>query len=379
MRNHALMASVLALAMAAPATAGGFDDDDRGRGERGERGRSGDDHRGRGHDRDDDDRGRGRGGDDDGWRGRPEVPARTVVHFQRDGRDDDRDDDRGRGRDDDDDRRGWGDRADDRQDWGDRDRRDDRPPVVVVRDPRSDRDFRDALRDIERREDRERREAIRDFERRLDGRDLRIVQDRDRDYFVLVRDRDYRVIEGCPPGLAWRNNACLPPGQARRLDRAAQYNWLWDRREDNYRYRYADGYVYRTRQDGGLAGWLPVLAGALGLNNVWPQQYAYEPVPQYYSSYYGLGDRYDYRYADGVVYALDPETARIQQVSALLTGQPWTVGQAMPSGYDVYNVPYAYRTQYRDTPDRWYRYNDGYVYQVDPTTQLVQAVIQLLA
>lgn len=270
----------------------------------------------------------------------------------------------------------------------DRDRgRDDRPvvvvrdddrPVVVVRDERSDRDFRDALRDLERRDDRERREAIRDFERRLDGRDLRVLRDGDRDYVVLVRDRDYRVIDGCPPGLAWRNNGCLPPGQARRLERAAYYDWLWDRRDDDYRYRYQDGYVYRTNNNGGLSGWLPVLAGALGLNNVWPQQYAYEPVPQYYSSYYGLGDRYDYRYADGVVYALDPRTNRIQQVSALLTGDPWTVGQQMPKGYDVYNVPYQYRTQYRDTPDSWYRYNDGYVYQVDPTTQLVQAVIQLL-
>jgi len=50
----------------------------------------------------------------------------------------------------------------------------------------------------------------------------------------------------------------------------------------------------------------------------------------------------------------------------------------MPAGYDVYNVPYAYRSQYRDSPNSLYRYNDGYVYQVDPTTQLVQAAIQLL-
>lgn len=220
---------------------------------------------------------------------------------------------------------------------------------------------------------------MREFERTLEGRDLRVLRGSDRDYLVLVRDRDRRVIEGCPPGLAWRDNGCLPPGQARDLQRAARYDWVWDRRDDDYRYRYTDGYVYQTRQDGGLAGWLPVLAGALGLNNVWPQQYNYEPVPQYYNSYYGLGDRYDYRYADGVVYGLDPQTNRIQQVTALLTGQPWTVGQSMPRGYDAYNVPYQYRTQYRDTPDSWYRYNDGYVYQVDPTTQLVQAVISLLA
>jgi hypothetical protein len=65
-------------------------------------------------------------------------------------------------------------------------------------------------------------------------------------------------------------------------------------------------------------------------------------------------------------------------VAALLTGQPITVGQPMPAGYDVYNVPYPYRSQYVDTPDGLYRYSDGYVYRVDPTTQLVQAAIQLL-
>lgn len=258
--------------------------------------------------------------------------------------------------------------------------RDDDRAVVVVRDDRSDRDFRDALRDFERSDENGRRDALREFERRFEGRDIRVVRRPGSDDvdLVLVRDRDHGLIDGCPPGLAWRNNGCLPPGQARHLERARYNDWFWDRRDDDYRYRYVDGYVYRTGQDGGLSGWLPVLAGALGMNNVWPQQYRYEPVPQYYSRYYGLGDRYDYRYADGVVYGLDPQTSRIQQITALLTGQPWTVGQRMPTGYDAYNVPYAYRTQYRDTPDSWYRYNDGYVYQVDPTTRLVQAVIQLL-
>lgn len=352
MRKLALTVSALALSLAIPATAiaqgqgqgrgnghGAQDHSDHGNSGRGG-GR--DDDRGRGSDRDD--RGRGQDRDQGPARVQPQADVRDAV--------------RGPERD-----RGQPDRA----------------PIAVVRDRGDDRDFRDTLREIERRDDSERREAVREFERRLDDRDIRVVSVPDgRDYFMLVRDRDYRVIDGCPPGLAWRNNGCLPPGQARRLERAARYDWVWDRRDDDYRYRYADGYVYRTNASGGLSGWLPVLAGALGLNNVWPQQYAYEPVPQYYSSYYGLGDRYDYRYADGVVYALDPQTQRIQQVSALLTGQPWTVGQAMPKGYDVYNVPYQYRTQYRDTPDTWYRYNDGYVYQVDPTTQLVQAVIQLL-
>ena len=365
MRKQMLMMSALAVSLALPAAAmadaqgrgngNGQDraEDGNGRGNGNGNGRG---NQGRGQDRADRDNDRGNGNQGRG-QGRAERdedrgPDRAVVVVREN-------DNNGRGQ-----GRGQG-----------RDRDDDRA-VVVVRD---DDDFRDALRDLERRDARERRDAVREFERRIEGRDIRVVRNRDGDdYIVLIRDDDRGLIDGCPPGLAWRNNGCLPPGQARRAERSWYDTWLWDRRDDDYRYSYVDGYVYQTRQDGGLAGWLPVLAGALGLNNVWPQQYRYEPVPQYYNSYYGLGDRYDYRYADGVVYGLDPQTNRIQQVAALLTGQQWNVGQRMPRGYDVYNVPYAYRTQYRDTPESWYRYNDGYVYQVDPTTQLVQAVIQLL-
>ena len=32
----------------------------------------------------------------------------------------------------------------------------------------------------------------------------------------------------------------------------------------------------------------------------------------------------------------------------------------------MYNVPYDYRATYYDTPNAWYRYNNGYIYQVDP-------------
>jgi hypothetical protein len=35
-----------------------------------------------------------------------------------------------------------------------------------------------------------------------------------------------------------------------------------------------------------------------------------------------------------------------------------------------------YRTSYYDTPDAWYRYSDGYIYQVDPTTQLITAIVR---
>lgn len=225
----------------------------------------------------------------------------------------------------------------------------------------------------DRREDR--REGRRD-DRRDDRRTVVPVLEDGR-IVLLRRAPDRGLIAGCPPGLARKDNGCLPPGQARRIERA-RYDALWGRRDDGYDYRYRDGYVYRMNPQGSLLGYMPVLGGALGLGNPWPQQYAYEPVPTYYTRYYGLNQPYDYRYADGAIYGLDPKTQAITQVAALLTGQDFNVGQRMPAGYDVYNVPYAYRGQYADTADRMYRYNDGYVYQVDPTTQLVQAAIQLL-
>jgi hypothetical protein len=54
------------------------------------------------------------------------------------------------------------------------------------------------------------------------------------------------------------------------------------------------------------------------------------------------------------------------------------VGQRLPSGYDAYNVPLTYRDRYADSADAWYRYNDGYIYQVDPKTRLISAVINAI-
>ena len=356
-------ALALGLAIADPSIAqgrgNGHGGDHAQRGDDHGRGRGGDAHRGRG----DDDRGRGRAE----HRGRGHDRELVRARFQEDDRGRGRgDDDRGRGRDRDDDRREARGRGSD------------------------DGMLGRAIRDAERSQDRQRQivREVRESERRAE-RDLRREVERLRDRrddrpIVIIRDRDRGLIDGCPPGLAWRNNGCLPPGQARRAARDwdddwRRYDrvWNWDR-DDRYTYRYDDGYVYRLSNQGSLLGYLPVLGGALGLGNVWPQQYAYEPAPRYYTEYYRMRDPYDYRYADGVIYGVDPQTQAIRQVVALVTGQPFTVGQQMPAGYDVYNVPYAYRSQYRDTPDSWYRYNDGYVYQVDPTTQLVQAVIQLL-
>lgn len=228
-----------------------------------------------------------------------------------------------------------------------------------------------------------------DDDHQFDGRDRKAERrddrragefnDDGRPVYLRV-DRHRGLINGCPPGLARKGDGCLPPGQARRANRVsrARFDSLWNPRNDDFTYRYEDGYVYRMTRQGSLLGYMPVLGGALSRGSPWPGQYDYQPVPAYLANYYGLNNRNDYRYADGAVYGIDPKTQAISQVVALLTGQSPTVGQAMPAGYDVYNVPYAYRGQYPDTAASRYRYNDGYVYQVDPKTRLVQAVIQLL-
>lgn len=193
------------------------------------------------------------------------------------------------------------------------------------------------------------------------------------------------MAEGCPPGLAKKYNGCRPPGLARQQDRYryARYapDWwgfggLFGDRGGNY--FYDEGFLLRFSDGGGISGYIPLLGGALSVGNLWPDEYRYSNMPAYYESYYGLGDRNRYRYADNVVYRMDPDTATITSIAALLTGDEFVVGQRMPRGYDIYNVPYSYRDRYYDRPGAMYRYNDGYVYEIDPETMLVASAIELL-
>jgi hypothetical protein len=182
---------------------------------------------------------------------------------------------------------------------------------------------------------------------------------------------------GCPPGLAKKNNGCMPPGQVQQV--AQQQNWYrdWWTYPDAPNYLYNDGYLVRWDGDN-PANYIPLLGGALWRGQAWPADYQSYDVPDYFTDYYGLQDNQDYRFADGAIYGVDPSNDLIQQVVALVAGDEWAVGEQMPDGYGIYNVPYEYRDQYQDTDDAMYRYSDGYVYQVDPTTQLIQAAIQLI-
>ena len=226
----------------------------------------------------------------------------------------------------------------------------------------------------ERREDR----IERGVERMQRRAERRAVVLRDAGQVQRLRfDRGLGLIDGCPPGLARRNNGCMPPGQLRQQQRSWYSNW-WDTPNNAGNFVYDDGYLYRLAPSGAVASFAPLLGGALWPGQTWPAQYSAYDVPDYYEDYYGFNEPYDYRLADGVIYGLDPQTQAIQSVLALVTDNDWQIGQTMPDGYDIYNVPYAFRDQYFDTADSWYRYDDGYVYQVDPTTQLIQAAIQLI-
>ncbi|MEO6041966.1 MAG: hypothetical protein ABIP41_08700 [Croceibacterium sp.] len=196
--------------------------------------------------------------------------------------------------------------------------------------------------------------------------------------------RTHGLIDGCPPGLAAKHNGCTPPGQLRQQEDAWRNTlyqpawWGYSGLSDG-RYAYDNGYLYRLDNAGGIAGYLPLLGGALGIGYGWPTNYQPVRLPDYYQRYYGLGPVDTYRYADNVIYRVDPSSSGITSIAALLTGDNFGVGQRMPAGYDAYNIPYAYRGQYADSADAAYRYSDGYVYQVDPKTQLITAAIELLA
>ncbi|MGX7925385.1 hypothetical protein ACWPMX_02285 [Tsuneonella sp. HG094] len=246
-----------------------------------------------------------------------------------------------------------------------------------------------AERSVERRVEREVRgnsgRDVRDVNVRYD-RNVNVRYDRDNVRTVVFDrrgDYDYGYVDGCPPGLAKKNNGCMPPGLAKQRDidwQSAYYQpswWGYDRVGDG-RYYYDDGYLYRVNNSNSILGYIPLLGGALSVGNPWPDYYAPVSVPDYYVDYYNLGPSGGYRYADDVLYRVDPNTSSITSIAALLTGDTFGIGQPMPSGYDVYNVPYGYQDRYYDTDDAYYRYADGYVYEVDPTTQLIQAAIELL-
>ncbi|HTI31373.1 MAG TPA: hypothetical protein VL405_04510 [Sphingomonas sp.] len=90
------------------------------------------------------------------------------------------------------------------------------------------------------------------------------------------------------------------------------------------------------------------------------------------------GDRGEWR---GRGYAARGCPPGLRDKGCLPPGQAkklYRIGQRWPSGYGAYNLPYSYRTRYTDNRNAYYRYSDGYIYQIDPRTQIIRQVISAL-
>ena len=142
--------------------------------------------------------------------------------------------------------------------------------------------------------------------------------------------------------------------------------------------RYAYGTVYQVDcVTGMVVNVIPTYAGGYGVGQMLPSAYSYYNLPmQYRGMYYPTAD-YSYWYAPGAIYQYDTRSSLITSVAALMS-PGFTIGQPLPVGYNMYNVPMAYRATYYDTPNAWYRYNNGYIYQVDPSTMLVTSIVASL-
>jgi len=198
--------------------------------------------------------------------------------------------------------------------------------------------------------------------------------------------------QGCPPGLARQNAFCLPPGQLRRAQLMGQriepsrygevpQEWQYRFRDnEDYYYRYdREGYVYRIGRENSLVSSIvPLFGSGLMVGEPMPLGYDVYNVPYAYRDNFVDNNDYSYRYDNNSIYRVNNGNNLIDSVVALLGGNGLNVGQPLPAGYDAYNLPYEYRDRYADNADSMYRYADGGIYQVDPTTQLVQALVEMI-
>jgi hypothetical protein len=149
----------------------------------------------------------------------------------------------------------------------------------------------------------------------------------------------------------------------------------------DYYYRYDDdlGYIYRLDRDDDIVRAMIPLFGGYTVGTPWPVTYRSSYVPFAYRDLYYDSDDYYYRYDGTGIYRIDAGTQLITALVALLTGQGLGIGQMLPSSYGVYNVPLAYRSNYFDRDDAWYRYGDGFIYEVDPFTRRIEQRYPLYA
>ena len=143
----------------------------------------------------------------------------------------------------------------------------------------------------------------------------------------------------------------------------------------DYYYRYDDdlGYLYRIDRDDNFVRALIPLFGGYGIGDPWPSTYYSSYVPLGYQSYYYDTPNYYYRNDGYGIYRIDAQTQLISALVALLAGQSFGIGQYLPASYGAYNVPLSYRSTYYDRDDAWYRYGDGFIYEVDPYSRRIDA------
>lgn len=194
----------------------------------------------------------------------------------------------------------------------------------------------------------------------------------------------------CPPGLAEKDNGCLPPGQAKRdptappfasgvrgYDVPLNYRALYGDKRD-FRYD-SSGDIHRIdRRTNKVSAVIPLLGGSLSPAQTLPAGYDVYNVPQHYRSTFKDSDDVNYRYGDNAIYQVNPQTKMIDGVAALLSKDNFNLGAALPSGYDSYNVPLQLRSQYPDTGETLHRYANGNIYQVDAKTRVIESVIAAL-
>ena len=158
------------------------------------------------------------------------------------------------------------------------------------------------------------------------------------------------LANGCPPGLAKKGNGCLPPGQARKLIGAvlpAAYasKYLPDglrdlyRDDDDHYYRYGDGYLYRVDRQSNLVNeLLPLFGGGYAVGQPFPLSFSGYPMPSYYQPFYQDSPYDYYRYNHGYVYDIDRRTGLIENIIPAM-GYGYGVGDMLPAGYSYYTLP----------------------------------------
>jgi hypothetical protein len=165
----------------------------------------------------------------------------------------------------------------------------------------------------------------------------------------------------------------------------ADYNVPHRYRDDyydnaDYAYRYddrADSIYQVDRRSGLIESVISLLPGLFNIGQAMPAGYDAYNLPFEYRGLYQDDQDWMYRYDGRDVYQVDARTGIVEAIVGAL-GSQFGIGQPLPSGFDAYNLPWQYRDRYVDNDDYLYRYSEGDIYQVDAETGLIEAILPTL-